>query len=163
MVAISVVIAIALIPYLGVIGVIAIALLCVLVLCGVSFAVVFTYTSIIRMHRGANIINSGDVVVYLKDGKLTHLSAIHEHAKIGAVESNYTDDNIREDFANGNTVKQIAKSTGISEEKVSKAVVDDETIMSLYNAGSNITNIAKSIGVSRYIVQKTVERLEKAP
>jgi hypothetical protein len=126
--AIGVFLYISLIPYFFIIGrfaagLLAFGLVCVAVLIGT-----FTWSQVGIMlakresaihHR--RVITSGDVVVYLdNNGNFTHLSAMHEAAKIAPPAPivnalpapTVTDETIIEMFTEGITLRSIVEATG---------------------------------------------------
>lgn len=135
-IAVGVLFAYALIPYMSLIGMVCILLFLVMAGCASMLMVTFTRTAMITMHRRANIIAHNDIMAYHHNGELIHLSAIHEEAKI--------------------RVKEIAPPI----EVIEQPTVDDNTVIDLFNKGVSLRNIAQSTGLTYYAVQKITSSIK---
>ncbi len=122
-----------LIPYFSFIGKMAVGVVGVLLVCISLLIMSFTWSRIGNWSYRRRLLVSGDVVVFLRlDGKIEHLSAQHEAAKVPLP---------------GVTVKEIAAP---KEQPTS----DKETVLELFDKGISLRNIADSTGLTYYQVQK---------
>jgi hypothetical protein len=81
-IALMVLLYVSLIPHFGAIGDFASVALIIVLGCGVSLAVGFTFYTLKKMHNKSRVLTHGEVMVYLKpDGTFDVWSAIHEAAK----------------------------------------------------------------------------------
>jgi hypothetical protein len=129
-----VLIIVSLIPFFHVIGFAATAVVFVLLACIATLMVSFTLSRIgIWRHRARTIV-AGEIVAYIQDGQIIHLSAEHEKAKVPLPAP----------------VKELPPPS-------KKPEVDDETVLDLYNKhGVSLHSIAESTGISYHQVRKIV-------
>jgi len=128
-----VLIIVSLIPYFSVIGRAATVVVIVLLACIATLMLSFTWSRIGVWSHRRHLLIAGDVVVYLDDsGKLLHLSAMHEQAKLPAPQQV--------------TVKELPAPK--------EPTVDKETVLELYSHGNTLRTIAETTGLSYYQVQK---------
>lgn len=126
-----------LIPFFGIIGQMAVVVVGVMLFCLAVLILFFTWSRIGVWSNRRRMLISGDVVVFLRsDGKIEHLSAEHERAKVQLPAV---------------TVKEIA---GPKEQKEQQPTADNETVLELFDRGISLRNIAESTGLSYYQVQK---------
>lgn len=120
-----------LIPFFHVIGYAATGVVFVLLACIAVLMVSFTLSRIgIWRHRARTIV-AGEIVAYIHDDQIIHLSAEHEKAKVPALPP--------------------------PQEKVQpspKPTADKETVLELYEKGTSLRNIVDATGLSYYQVQK---------
>ncbi len=128
------IIVVSIIPYFSLIGKVATGVVIVMLCCLAALMASFTWSRIgIWGHRRRTII-AGEVVVYLDtDGKIVHLSAMHEQAK----------------------VPMSAPEKALPAPK--KPEVDNETLSELFERGISLRNIAESTGLKYYQVQKAYQ------
>ena len=144
--AIGVFLYISLVPYFFIIGrfaagLLAFALVCVAILIGT-----FTWSQVGIMlskreqaihHR--RLLTSGEVVVYLdRNGNFTHLSAMHEQAKLAP------------------------PATIVNALPPPKSEDNTQTILELYDGGRALRDIAKDVGATHYEVQKITSKYRNA-
>jgi len=143
-IALGVFLYVSLVPYFGPIGKVAAGVVITGLACVAILICAFTYSrvGILLAHRrrealNAQIIVSGEVVVFPNgDGTFTHLSAMHEAAKL----------------APQVTVKEIAAP---------KPVSDKETVLELFDQGISLRTIAESTGLTYYQVQKITSEAKR--
>src|SRR5258707_657900 len=123
-------------PYIDVIGRVAAGVVITGLVCVAALMVSFTFSKIgiwrSRHHHerlSRRVIVAGDVVAYLyEDGTFTHLSAMHEAAKLAPA-----------------PMKEIAAPTPPD---------NSETVIALYDNGNSLRTIAEDTGMTYYQVQK---------
>ena len=126
---------VSLIPYFSVVGWMSLALVAIALLCGCALLLSFTWSLMGRMSNRRHLLIAGEIVAYLgRNNEITHLSAMHEAAKIPLPQT---------------VIKEIAAP------KEQAATVDDETVMELDNKGTTLRSIVEATGLSYYAVQKT--------
>ncbi len=131
-----------LIPYFGLIGELMVGVVGVGLFCLCLLMLAFTRLKIGVWGNRRRMLISGDVVVYLgAGGKLEHLSAQHEAAKVPLPQT---------------VVHELPAP------KEQPPTVDDELVMELYDKGCSLRTIATSTGLTYYQVQKITSNAAKA-
>ncbi len=127
------IIVVSIIPYFSLIGKVATGVVIVMLCCLAALMASFTWSRIgIWGHRRRTII-AGEVVAYLDtDGKIVHLSAMHEQAKVPL--------------------------PAPKELPAPKPPVDSETLNEMFDKGISLRNIAESTGLKYYQVQKAYQQ-----
>ncbi len=124
-------IAVSLIPHFGEIGNVSTWALFIVLGCGVSLAVAFTWYRIKFMRIRSQILTHGDVMVFRnQDGSFEHLSAEHVRAGVPLPPV---------------TVKELPEHAASSSE---------DTVLELYSKGVSLRNIAQATNLTYYQVQK---------
>ncbi len=130
------IIVVSILPYFDLIGKVATGVVIVMLACLAALMLSFTWSRIgIWQHRRRTII-AGDIVVYVgRDGELSHLSAMHEQAKVPVT---------------------IQAEKALPAPK--KPEVDEDTVLELFDHGSSIRSIAAATGLTYYQVQKITSK-----
>ncbi len=128
------IIVVSILPYFDLIGKVATGVVIVMLACLAALMASFTWSRIGIWQLRRRTIIAGDIVVYIqRDGELSHLSAMHEQAKVPVT---------------------------IQAEKAlpaPKPTVDNETLSELFERGISLRNIAESTGMKYYQVQKAYQ------
>lgn len=130
------IVVVSVIPHFSIIGWVATGVVIVCLVCVAIGVIAFTFSRIGLWQNQRNILHVGEVVVLLtSDGKVMHLSAAHERAKVPQIVQ--------------------ALPSGEEEEELPMAEVD---IIDLYNHGSSERTIAEAAGMSRHQVRKVLDK-----
>jgi hypothetical protein len=122
-------------PYFFIIGRVTTGVVIIGLVCAAVLMVSFTWGKICNWNNRRRVIIAGDVVVYLApNGSFTHLSALHEQAKLPA-----------------------PSSVVVDEVKPS----DKETVLELWKIGTSLRDIEVKTGVSYYYIQKWTSEAKK--
>lgn len=123
---------VSLIPYFFQIGIAAAVLVGILLFCAGMLLLTSTAAAMSRVWRNRRLVRVGELVAYRdSDGSWTHLSAMHEQAKVQLP---------------AYTVKQLPAG---------KPDIDADTVRELYEGhGISEESLAKAAGITRYQVRK---------
>lgn len=133
------IVVVSVVPHFGLIGWVASGVVIVCLVCIAIGVVAFTFSRIGLWRNSRNVLHVGDVVVYLdNEGKIHHLSAAHERAKVPHLLLPPPDDD--------DTVE------------ADSAPMSDEDIADLYQHGQSQESIAKLINTSRHQVREALVR-----
>jgi hypothetical protein len=131
--ALAILLYVSLIPHFGQIGDVATVVLVVVLACGTSLAVAFTWYKIRSWNNRSHLLVHGDVVVFMhNDGSFNHLSAEHVRAGVPAPAMvvnalsapTVPDETIIDCFTHGNTLQTICEITGEKYNRVQKVTSD---------------------------------------